>query len=620
MKRFILLTTLLFIQQLFYVPQAQAQQAIDNESGFITCSYFGVSQPLSNYFVTDDEDKADVNTESPDRENRIPQKFLFTAADGPEYGNDPSSIQSEMGSRTSITIIKNWAGQNGLCPPDPTGAAGPNHYVQSVNASPFKIFNKSDGSQVGTIRNIGNLWSPSTGNVGDPIVLYDKYADRWLVTQLGNSFTNIYIAISTTNDPSGTYYTYTFISPQSIDYPKFSIWADGYYMTFNAGTMTKRIFCFERSKMLIGDAASRMIYRSFSTGPTAAFYAALPGDADGVLPPFGTPCPFFAYSENSWGAGSVDAAKIWDMTVDWTPATPTATVTGPITLNTTAFDATYDSAWQDIPQPGTAQKLDGIGGVCIFRAQWRRWAGYNSVVLNWGVKISATQRSIKWVELRQNQSTTSWSLYQQGTYTPDASSRWLGSIAMDDNGSIALCYAKSSSAAGDYPSLAFTGRDATDPLGQMTFGETVAFTGSGSQIGTSCGSRYGDYSHTSLDPDGITFWHTGEYLITAGARRTRIYSFQIPYLAGVETSSNTVSFSVYQSGKTLNVKAENLFSNIPTLVDIFDIEGRKISGKTVTPFANKIETSIDVSEIASGNYLVRIGNEKFQKVVKVVIN
>ncbi|MBK5285340.1 MAG: hypothetical protein JJE25_08035, partial [Bacteroidia bacterium] len=491
MKKNFLLIIILFTQQTLFSQQIQSNE----ESGVITSSYFGISKPLSDYFVKDDSNISDINIEIMDREHRTPQTFLFTAEDGIEYGNDPSTIQTEMGSRTALTTIKNWAGQNGVCPPDPTGAAGINHYVQSVNATPLKIFDKVSGAQVGAVNNIGSLWSPAISNVGDPIVLYDKYADRWLVSQLGTSFTTIYVAISTTPDPTGTYYTYAFSSPSVLDYPKFSVWADGYYMTFNAGTSTKRIFCLERAKMLTGDPAARALYKNFSSGPTSGFYLALPADADGVLPPYGTPCPFFAYSENSWGAGSVDAVKIWNITVDWIPATPTATVSGPITLNTTAFDGTYDQNWNDIAQPATTQMLDGIGGVCIFRAQWRQWTGYNSVVLNWGVKLSATQRSIKWVEIRQNQASTAWSLYQQGTYTPDASSRWLGSIAMDDNGSIALCYAKSSSAAGDYPSLAFTGRLAADPLGQMTFGETIAFSGTGSQSGASCGNRYGDYSH-----------------------------------------------------------------------------------------------------------------------------
>src|SRR5262249_45186247 len=150
----------------------------------------------------------------------------------------------------------------------------------------------------------------------------------------------------------------------------------------------------------------------------------------------------------AWGGGQIDGVKIWNMSVNWASATPTATVSGPVVIATSSFDASYDSNWDDISQPGTSQKLDGIGGVCIFRAQWRSWVGYNTVVLDWGVKLSTTQRSLKWVELRQDQSTGTWSLYQEGIYSPDASSRWIGSMAMDDNGSIALCYTKSSSAAG----------------------------------------------------------------------------------------------------------------------------------------------------------------------------
>ena len=241
---------------------------------------------------------------------------------------------------------------------------------------------------------------------------------------------------------------------------------------------------------------------------------------------------------------------------------------------------------------------------------------YNSVVLNWPVQITTTQRSIKWVELRQNQSTGTWSLFQEGTYTPDASSRWMGSIAMDDNGSIALCYAKSSSAAGDYPSLGFTGRLATDPLGQMTFGETMVITGSGSQTTT---NRFGDYSQTSLDPDGITFWHTGEFLGSGGAPRTRIYSFQLPTSTGVEENAGSVQFNVIKSGNMLIVNATGLINNDNIVVDLFDIQGRQLSGKTVTPAGGKVQESISITGLAAGAYLVRVGNEKFQKVIKVVI-
>ena len=222
------------------------------------------------------------------------------------------------------------------------------------------------------------------------------------------------------------------------------------------------------------------------------------------------------------------------MTTNWVPATPTATITSAGVIPMSAFDASYDPSWNDCPQPGTTQKLDGIGGVLTFRSQWKSWAGYNTVVLNWGVKISATQRSIKWCELRQNQSTGVWSLYQEGIYTPDASTRWLGSIAMDNNGSIGLCYLKSNSSS-IYPSLAYAGRRSCDPLGTLPIAEVVAIAGGGSQIGI---NRDGDYSQTWLDPDGITFWHTGLYLGAGGAAQTRIYSFQIAPCAAVVPVAN----------------------------------------------------------------------------------
>jgi hypothetical protein len=600
-----------------------SQQNSEPETGVIYPSYMGISKPLSDYFVSE-EDELNATTvfkESKDREHRTPQTFQFTAEDGPEYRNDESTIQREQGNRSMLPPLTNWAGQTGggSCPPDPSGAAGPNHYVQAVNATPFKVFNKTSGATMGSIREIGSLWNPDTGNDGDPIILYDKYADRWFVSQFGSAGSNyVYIAISTTNDPTGTYYTYSFTSPQFPDYLKFSIWADGYYMTANTGT--DRVFVFERNKMLLGQTA-RSVFASFTTGNVSGFFAPLPADADGVLPPLGTPCPFFWYTENSWGGGNTDGIKYINATVNWVPTTPTLTFSSTTTIPTAAFDGTYSNSWNDISQGSGNQKLDGIGGVVWYRAQWRQWTGYNTVLLCWGVKISAAQRSIKWVELRQNQPTGAWTLYQEGIYAPDALNRWVGSIAMDDNGSIALAYA----VAGPNPvataaGLRYTGRLATDPLGQMTFTETVAFAGSGTMT-PSCGNRFGDYSQTSLDPNGTTFWHTGEYVLS-GNPATRIYSFELPLPTELKEAKNELNYNVYQNGNALLVNADNLSQSGQFVVDLFDIQGRKIDGQIVNANDNKIRTSFDVNNFAKGIYMVRIGkaNTSFQKVIKVPIN
>ncbi len=502
----------------------------DNTTGVIKASEFGISRPLTEIareFPVDDN-KIYIKGESKDRGHRRAQEFPLTVEDGPQYGNDPSVLQTQMGTIPGRAPIANWAGQiaSGFRPYDPSGAAGPSHYIQMINSTTFKVYNKSTGAVLLTA-SLGTLWTPATSNNGDPIVMYDKAADRWFLAQFGSSTDKkIYIAVSATNDPLGSYYTYTYVSPLFPDYLKFSVWGDGYYMTSNQST--QRVFCFNRDEMLAGTPGARSIYVNYSP-PKSGFFCPLPGDAaDGTLPAYGTPCPIFSYSDNGWGGSFVDAVNIYQMSVDWVPTTPTATITLASNISTTGFDASYDSNWDDIVQPGTTQKLDAIGGVCMYRAQWKSWAGYNTILLNWSVKISATQRSIKWVELRQDQTTGVWSLYQEGIYTPDAATRWMGGIAMDVNGSIGLSYMKSD-ATSIYPGLYYTGRRSCDPLGTLPITETLAIAGTGSQTGGV--NRNGDYAQTTLDPDGITFWHTSEYMggsTGASAARTRIFSYQLP--------------------------------------------------------------------------------------------
>ncbi len=506
---------------------AYGQRNSAQTTGVILASEFHVTKPLREIFAEHpvDETTPYQNEESEDREHRKPQKFRFSVKDGPQFGNEEKSIQKTMGDIPPLPIRTNWAGQSasGFRPFDPSGAVGPNHYVQMINSTTFKVYNKSSGVVLLTAT-LGNLWSPATANAGDPIVLYDKAADRWFLAQFGSA-NQIYIAISQTNDPTGSYYAYTYTSPQFPDYLKFSVWSDGYYMTSNQGT--QKVFSFNRAELLAGTPGARSIYVNFNP-PNAGFFAPLPGDAaDGTLPSTGTPCPIFSYSDNGWGTGYSDAVNIYQMSVNWVPTTPTASITLSGILPTAAFDGSYDANWDDCPQPNTTQKLDGIGGVCMYRAQFKSWTGYNTVVLNWGVKSSSTQRSIKWCELRQNQTTNTWSIYQEGIYRPDTTAtRWMGSIAMDNNGSIGLSYIKSDPIS-IYPGIYYTGRRSCDPLGTLPVIETIVIAGTGSQTGT---NRVGDYSHTTLDTDGITFWNTSEYMggTTGGsAAKTRIFSYQI---------------------------------------------------------------------------------------------
>ncbi len=592
----------------------------DNEVTVIKCIDFHVTRPLQDLVKEFPVDESKLKKgESEDRFNRHPQKFRKTEEkDGPAYGNDPASIQREMGTTPGRAPIANWAGQtaSGFRPFDPSGAVSTTNYIQMINSTTFKVYNKTTGA-VTLTATFGTLWAPATPNDGDPIVLYDKAADRWFLSQFGQTGNKMYIAISATNDPLGSWYTYTYTSPQFPDYLKFSVWQDGYYMTSN---QTQRVFAFERTAMLAGSAGARALSVTFSPPQGTGFFVPLPGDAsDGTLPPTGTPCPIFSYSDNGWGAGFSDAINIYQMAVNWVPTTPTGTITLAANVPTAAFNGQYNASWNDVSQPGTTQKLDGIGGCLMFRAQWKPWntGGYNTVVLSWGVYVSATQRSIKWCELRQNQTTHAWTMYQEGIYSPTNDYRWMSSITMDNNGGIAMAYLKSN-ATNIYPSLCYTGRMSCDPLGTMPITEIVAKAGTGSQTGV---NRDGDYAQTVLDPDGITFWHTGEYMGTGGNAGTQIFSFQLP------TCGNTASVVISETTGTNPECAGALatFTAVPTNggslpVYQWQVNGANVGTNSPTYTTTTLTNGQIVTCIMTSNLAGVLGSPATSNAITMVVN
>jgi len=609
--------------------QSDTTRDSDPDFGVIYPTYVGISRPLSEIWAEEQNnpdiptDLERLGTESLDKKNnkRQAQTFLFNVEEhGAAYGNDPSITQTEEGDRESNGYRVNWAGigSGGMFPYDPSGAAGPSHYIQAVNATTYKIFNKSTGANMGSGQ-VGSLWSPATGNMGDPIIMYDRFANRWFISQFGSS-NSIYIAISTSGDPTGTYYTYSYTSPQFPDYLKFSIWHDGYYMTSN---QAQKVFAFERDVMLTGGTA-RSIYKSFNPPQGGGFFVPMPGDADGDVLPTSGGCPIFSYEDNGWGGSFADQINIYQMATTW-GSTPAATISvaAGSPLNTAAFDGSYNSSWNDITQPNTSQKLDGIGGIIQFRAQWRKWATYNSVVLNWPVRISSTKRGIMWAELRQTG--TTWSIHQQGIYDPDNYSRWVGSIAMDDEGNIALCYAKSGTSPSNvFPSLAYTGRKASDPINQMTFAETVVQSGTGSQTGV---NRFGDYAQTTLDPDGLTFWHTGMYCggsTGSNAGRTRIYSFRLSSVLGVDDSLsneyNPFDLNAYPNPTDGNFNVTfNANKDEKYTINLYNELGQIVLTQEVNNHDGAYTLPINLIKPAAGLYNLILSNGELEVYKKIAI-
>ncbi len=450
--------------------------------------------------------------------NNFRRRKYANRANALPKGGDPL-VQHNNSRHPNRAPIANFDGlaeteSGGATPPDPSGAIGPNHYVQMVN-SVYRIFDRN-GNPITSPASLGSLLGG--GNDGDPIVMYDKFADRWFLSQFAMN-NELIVAVSQTPDPTGNYYLYTFPLQSFPDYPKYSVWSDGYYVTANKSG--DNVMVMERNKMLTGDPSAQLIGFNIPALNTNGFFSVLPANASSTLPPVGTPNYLFYFQDDAWSGGS-DHLKVWEVNVDW--ATPNnSTITNPQSINVTPFDSEFNVSWNDITQPGTSSKLDAVPGALMYMAHFRSFPGYDAVVLNHTVDVNgANLAGIRWYELRKNNGSANWSLYQEGTFSPDNQNRWMGSIAMDNQGNIGLAYSVSGSSI--YPSLRYTGRYASDPLGQMTLAEETIINGNDVQTSN---NRFGDYAQMTLDPlDDATFWFTGEY-IANGEWKTRITSFKI---------------------------------------------------------------------------------------------
>ena len=342
---------------------------------------------------------------------------------------------------------------------------------------------------------------------GDPIVLYDEAADRWLLSEFAASGNHLCVYISQTASPSGTYFAYDFSTPNFPDYPKYAVWPDAFYVSTNEAAPA--VYALDRQKMLAGLAATMQRF----VGPGLAgfgFQAFTPADIDGSpAPPAGAPGVFMRHRDTEAhgpaGVSSNDLLEIWAFDVDFaTPANSTFSQLPDISV--AEFDSTLCglTSFYCMAMPGVAQgataSLDPLREVIMNRLAYRNFGSHESLLGNLVTDVDGANRGgVRWFELRR--SGGAWSLFQEGTWNPDGTNnRWMAGSAMDRDGNIALGYNVSGSATS--PSLRFTGRLAGDPLGTMTLPETSLVDGTA----TNASNRYGDYSAMSVDPaDGCTF-------------------------------------------------------------------------------------------------------------------
>jgi len=413
-------------------------------------------------------------------------------------------------------------------PPDTNGSVGTTQYVQIVNEG-YQVFDKTTGNSVLGPNSIESLWSGfggvcQTSGFGDPVVVFDKIAQRWVITEFAGTSvpTDECIAVSTSDNATGTYNRYGFhlTNTNFIDYPKIAVWPDAYYLSVNVFNATGTLFlgpqpfAFDRAKMLAGLPATFVA----PVGPLGSSVAPfLPADLDGsTLPPAGAPNTYVGWP-------SAGHYTVYHFHVDF--AVPSnSTFTTFATPTAAPFTALCSGNRNCVPQLGasSSNKLDAIADRLMHRLAYRNFGTHESVVSNYTVK-SHRVAGVRWFELR-NVTAGPVTVFQESTYQPDSTWRWMGSVAMDGNGNMAVGF--SASSRNIFPQIRYAGRLATDPINTLAQGEAHLFDGTGAQINTS--NRWGDYSSMAIDPvDDVTFWYTTEYYSTTSSFnwRTRIGNF-----------------------------------------------------------------------------------------------
>jgi len=489
---------------------------------------------------------AELDRMTPAQPHRFSPRLLKILPTGPvtnapEYAAPDLALQQATLPPVAANLGLNFdglgQGQYGFLldfsPPDTNGAVGATQYVQWVNAE-FAVFDKVTGALVAGPTEGNAPWAGfgggcETNNDGDPIVQYDKMANRWILTQfsiLTLPYTEC-VAVSTTSDATGAYnrYAFSFGNTDFPDYPKLGVWPDAYYMSFNSfangnSFIGANVCALDRNAMLAGNPASNICFQQ-----TSSVASLLPSDMDGTIPPaIGEPAFFM-----NFGTGAI---QLWAFHVDFITPINSA-FTGPTVLPVASF--TKRCFRSCVVQPGTTQRLDGLGDRPMYRLAYRQFPnGVESLVFNHSISTG-----IRWYELRSPNGTPT--VFQQGTFGPNSTTRWMGSIAMDQSSDIALGYSVSSSSV--YPSIYFTGRVASDTPGSME-GEQLIVNGSGSQTGGV--SRWGDYSAMTVDPvDDCTFWYTQEYIQSTGSLNwnTRISNLLFPNCGNGSGPSPTVALS-----------------------------------------------------------------------------
>ncbi|GAB4188660.1 MAG: hypothetical protein Tsb002_15130 [Wenzhouxiangellaceae bacterium] len=433
-------------------------------------------------------------------------------------------LQGDRATRMASGVLNFEGNHSTANPNDPSGEVGRDYFIQGINGpggTQITIYNKSDGSLATGAFSLDTL-APGgqCGNgLGDPIVLYDHLAERWFLSEFSSAGNRLCVYTSRTSNPiTGGWCFYEFADSSFPDYPKYGVWPDAYIAGSNQGS-TPPVYAFDRVNMLSPNGVSCPTARATQkiTGapdlPGLGFEIFTPVDLNGAPPPAGSPAYFIRHRDEEFHGDAnpdpnTDRLELWTLDVDFNNSNNTTFSKLPDVI-VSDFDTNLCppvSVFSCVPQPNGGSRLDPLLEVVMNPASYRNFGTHETItgVLQTDVGDFQDHVGERWFELRNSGS--GWALHQEGTYSPDSDHRFMGMVNMDQDGNMLLAYNVSSTSV--FPSIRYTGRNASDTLNVMTLGETTLANGNG----VNNSSRYGDYNHMSVDPvNDCTFWFLGMY-------------------------------------------------------------------------------------------------------------
>ncbi|MEI2675697.1 MAG: T9SS type A sorting domain-containing protein [Chitinophagaceae bacterium] len=542
-------------------------------------------------------------------EDEARERSANTVVGEPDYFVEDPALQKDAEiASTDISILSNWEGlKSKYLRSDNNIAVGPNHVVQMINSALFSSYIRVWNKTGDIIINKANMYDlVGEPDYGDPNIIYDEKADRWVITFLySDSDARLIIMASVTNDPTGEWYYYDFETTGGFpDYEKVAVWGNSYVVT--TAQANPNVYLLNRESILNGTGASPVIKFLIPKFKNIGWQAASPVQQTGSMDlPEGEPAIIWRVWDNWWHPpySAVDQLELFELDIDW--ATPlSATMTGPIALPIEVYNSNLCGINSNtcLEQPGTTVRLWPLSNFITDKSKYMNFGDYQSIV---GVHVcrvnEAGTAGQRWYELRKYPG-GEWYVYQQGTYSPTADHRFIGSISINEDGTIALGYNITSSTI--YPGMRMTGRAVCDPINLMTAPEAISKNGTASNKTLD----YGDYNSLVTDPVDGSFWFSGQYNVS-NKWSSNVVHFTVDgcldekSLPLENTSLSDLTISPIPASNLITVGLQS-DGQSTVAIQIYDMSGKLVLQKSFMAGIGKNTFSFYINELASGAYVL----------------